>query len=77
MSEASRNLRTIFSFQGPLPEMAYLDPSFLLNVLVAESTYHAECAAFASRLEDARTVLLLSNLGLDEIWFVLLRIQAV
>jgi predicted nucleic acid-binding protein len=77
MSEASRKLRTMSSFQDTPPEIAYLDPSFLLNVLVAESTYHAECVAFASRLESARTVLVLSNLGLDEIWFVLLRVQAV
>jgi len=39
MSEASRNLRTMSSFQDTLPEIAYLDPSFLLNVLVAESTW--------------------------------------
>lgn len=77
MPEASTSQQTTFSFQDPPPELAYLDPSFLLNVLVAESTYHAECVAFAARLEAARTILVLSNLGLDEIWFVLLRIQAV
>jgi predicted nucleic acid-binding protein len=77
MPEVSRNRQTTFSFQDTPPEIAYLDPSFLLNVLVAESTYHAECVAFATRLEDACTILVLSNLGLDEIWFVLLRIQAV
>jgi len=65
------------SFQDEPPVIAYLDPSFLLNVLIADSTYHGECAAFATRLESARTILVLSNLGLDEIWFVLLRIQAV
>ena len=43
MPEASRRQPTIFSFQDDPPEIAYLDPSFLLNVLVAESTYHAEC----------------------------------
>jgi len=49
----------------------------LLNVLVAKSIYHAECVDFAKRLEDAGSILVLSNLGLDEIWFVLLRIQAI
>ena len=77
MPEASTNQRTTLSFQDCPPEIAYLDPSFLLNVLVADATYHAECVAFASRLEATRTVLVLSNLGLDEIWFVLLRIQAI
>ena len=77
MPEALKKQPTVFSFQGDPPEIAYLDPSFLLNVLVAESTYHAECVDFAKRLEDAETILVLSNLGLDEIWFVLLRIQAV
>lgn len=77
MPEASTSQQTTFSFQDTPPEIAYLDPSFLLNVLVAESTYHAECVAFAAQLEAARTILVLSNLGLDEIWFVLLRIQAI
>lgn len=54
MSEVSRNRRTMFSFQDTPPEIAYLDPSFLLNVLVAESAYHAECVAFATQLERAR-----------------------
>lgn len=77
MPEASKNQRTTFSFQNTPPEIAYLDPSFLLNVLLEDATYHAQCVAFARRLEEARSILLLSNLGLDEIWFVLLRIQAI
>ena len=77
MPEALKKQPTIFSFQDDPPEIAYLDASFLLNVLVAESTYHVECVDFAKRLEDAESILVLSNLGLDEIWFVLLRIQAV
>lgn len=77
MPEVSMRPSTIFSFQDKLPEIAYLDPSFLLNVLVADAVYHAECVAFAQRLEETGTILVLSNLGLDEVWFVLLRIQAV
>ena len=77
MPKASKRRPTVSSFQDDPPEIAYLDPSFLLNVLVAESTYHAECVDFAQRLESAKSILVLSNLGLDEIWFVLLRIQAV
>jgi len=68
---------TIFSFQDEVPEIAYLDPSFPFNVLVADASWHTECMAFAQRLEEAGTILVLSNLGLDEVWFVLLRVQAV
>lgn len=77
MPEALKKPRTVFSFQDALPEIAYLDTSFLLNVLVNESAFHAQCVEFAKRLEAAETILVLSNLGLDEIWFVLLRLQAV
>lgn len=77
MTEALRKQPTVFSFQEELPRIAYLDPSFLLNVLVAGANYHGECVDFAKRLENAGSILVLSNLGLDEIWFVLLRVQAV
>lgn len=77
MPEDSKKPRTVYSFQDAPPEIAYLDASFLLNVLVKESTFHTECAEFAKRLEAAGTFLILSNLGLDEIWFVLLRLLAV
>ena len=43
MPEASRRRPTIFSFQDDPPEIAYLDPSFLLNVLME----------YSSRLEEA------------------------
>ncbi len=77
MPEASKRQPTILSFHDAPPEIAYLDPAFLLNVLVTESTYHADCVAFAKRLEEAKALLALSNLGLDEVWFILLRLQAV
>jgi predicted nucleic acid-binding protein len=76
MPEATKKRPRIFDFQGVPPAIAYLDPSFLLNVLVSGASYQAECVAYAHRLEAAKTTLVLSNLGLDEIWFVLLRIQA-
>lgn len=66
----------IFSFDDDLPEVAYLDPSFLLNVLIADAVYHSACTAFSTRLEESDTILMLSNIGLDEVWFTLLRTQA-
>jgi predicted nucleic acid-binding protein len=68
---------TIHGFDEDAPEIAYLDPSFLINVLVVDARYHAECVAFAHQMRRAETILVLSNLGLDEVWFVLLRLQAV
>lgn len=76
MPEATKKQPRIFDFLAAPPAIAYLDPSFLLNVLVAGARYHAECVAYTHRLETAKTTLVLSNLGLDEVWFVLLRIQA-
>jgi len=77
MPVASTNPRTIYSFQDPPPDLAYLDASFILNLVVQESAFHNECLDFAKRLEAANSILVLSNLGLDETWFVLLRVQAV
>lgn len=77
MRGASKKRKTIYSFDADPPEIAYLDPSFLLNILVEDSVYHQECVDFAKRLEKARSILVLSNLGLDEIWFILLKLQAV
>jgi len=39
MPEASKNQRTTFSFQDTPPEIAYLDPSFLLNVLLEDTLF--------------------------------------
>jgi predicted nucleic acid-binding protein len=77
MPKVSKKQNYIFDFKSPPPDTAYLDPSFLLNILLKESRYHLECRNFAKKLKSKETLLLLSNLGLDEIWYILLRYEAV
>ncbi|MBI4785793.1 MAG: type II toxin-antitoxin system VapC family toxin [Chloroflexi bacterium] len=77
MPAVSTNPRATYSFQGAPPEIAYLDTSFVLNLVVKESAFHSECVNFAKQLKAAESLLVLSNLVLDEMWFVLLRLQAV
>jgi hypothetical protein len=42
MPEAPKKRPRAFDFQGDPPAIAYLDPSFLLNVLVSGASYHPE-----------------------------------
>lgn len=65
----------IFSFKETPPKVAYLDPSFCINVIIKEAKFHKECSEYSEKLEAYKTILLFSNLGLDEVWFVLLRFQ--
>lgn len=67
----------IFSFRSEPPKIAYIDPSFFLNLLVKDSRYFDECKGFAEKLEETKTILIMSNLGLDEIWYVLLKLLAI
>ena len=45
---------------------------YLLN-----SKYYNECKIFSEKLKANRTLLVMSNLGLDEIWYALLKIFAI
>ncbi len=67
----------IFSFKSEPPKVAYIDPSFFLNLLVKDSRYFNECKNFAEKLKERKTILIMSNLGLDEIWYVLLKLLAI
>ncbi len=67
----------IFSFKSEPPKVAYIDPSFFLNLLVKDSQYFSECKEFAEKLKERKTILIMSNLGLDEIWYVLLKLLAI
>jgi predicted nucleic acid-binding protein len=67
----------VFSFRSEPPQVAYVDPSFFLNLFIRDSAYFEECKGFAEKLEERKTVLIMSNLGLDEIWYVLLKLLAV
>ena len=42
MPEATKKRARVFDFRGDPPAIAYLDPSFLLNVLVSGASYHLE-----------------------------------
>jgi predicted nucleic acid-binding protein len=66
----------ILDFHHDLPEIAYGDPSFFVALLESGEQFHHECVAFSTRLQAAGSILLLSALGVDEIWFALLRIHA-
>lgn len=67
----------ICAFDSLPSRAAYIDPSFFLNVLVEEAKFHKECVEFKDKLKEYHTLLFLSNLGLDEIWYVLIKLQAV
>ncbi|MFQ5900947.1 MAG: type II toxin-antitoxin system VapC family toxin [Thermodesulfobacteriota bacterium] len=66
--------KRIFSFKDTPPKVAYIDPSFFVNYLVVDGRYHKECVSYSGKLEAHETILLLSNLGVDEIWFAILRV---
>jgi predicted nucleic acid-binding protein len=66
----------IFSFKSDPPKITYVDPSFFLNLFVKDSKYFEGCREFSEKLKEKKTILIVSNLGLDEIWYVLLRLLA-
>jgi len=70
-------LANVFSFKSESPNVAYVDPSFFLNLLVKDSKYFDECKEFAEKLKERKTILIMSNFGLDEIWYVLLKLLAI
>lgn len=67
---------TVHSFKEEPPSLAYVDPSFFINLLIKDSKYHEECKNFSKKLKDKQTILVGSNLGLDEIWYVILKVKA-
>ena len=67
----------VFDFDAPLPDIAYLDPSFLLNIIIEDAVFHEQCVSYKDKLKKHHTLLFLSNLGLDEIWHVLIKVQAI
>ena len=65
------------NFDAVPPEVAYCDPSFMINLVIEDSKYFNECKTFSEKLKANRTLLVMSNLGLDEIWYALLKIFAI
>lgn len=67
----------VHSFEKEPPKLAYVDPSFFVNLLVEDSKYFKECKKFSKKIQEKETILIASNLGLDEIWYALLKLLAV
>ncbi len=66
----------VHSFEEHPPKIAYIDPSFFINLMVKDSRFFEECKNYSQKLRRGKTVLVMSNLGLDEIWYVLLKLFA-
>lgn len=41
----------VFDFSNA-PEIAYLDSSFLLNILIEDSHFHKECKEYVEKLKE-------------------------
>ncbi len=67
----------VLDFKTEPPSIGYLDPSFLVNLILSDAKFHREVKDFAERLKEKGTILILSTLGLDEIWFALMKAFAI
>ena len=66
----------VFDCSAPLPDRLYWTSSFLVNVSFAAAKYHQPCADYYYRLKEAEAPVVLSNLALDETWYILLKLEA-
>jgi len=66
---------SIKNFDVEPPSLAYGDASFFVALLEENEQFHDECIAFSAKLETVKSIVVLSALGLDEIWYALLRIH--
>lgn len=64
----------IFHFESELPEVLYLDSSFIINFSIDGSKYFEDCVAFSKKLMNNEVTMITSNLTLDEIWYVFIRV---
>ncbi len=64
----------IFEFESELPEILYLDSSFIINFSIDGSKYFEDCVAFSKKLVDNKATMITSSLTLDEIWYVFIRV---
>lgn len=65
----------VIDFHAPLAPFLYWDANFIVNSIYPAGNWHAECAAFMTRLEESDTLSFVSTLALDEAWFTLLQLQ--
>lgn len=66
---------TVFDFAAFLPNRLYWDSSFLVNIAFVTAKFHKPCAAYYYRLKAERVPIILSNLALDEVWYILLKLE--
>lgn len=67
----------VLDFKAEPPTISYLDPSFLVNLLLSDAKFHREVRDYSKQLQEKGTILVLSSLGLDEIWFALMKAFAI
>lgn len=66
----------VFDFTTPpVPDRLYWDSSFLVNIAFAAAKFHTQCVAYYQRLKDEGVPVLISNLTLDETWYILLKLE--
>lgn len=67
----------ILSFDSEIPEIAYLDASFIIHFCVEGTKYHEQCSKFIRRLHKENVPLMISNLTLDEVWYALIKVSLI
>lgn len=66
---------TAFDFAASLPDRLYWDSSFLVNFAFTAAKFHKPCAAYYYRLKEEGVPVILSNLALDETWYILMKLE--
>lgn len=73
MKKVLKMRANILGFNAKLPEIIYLDSSFILNIAIDGAKYFRECADFMKRLEKENIPSAISSFSLDEVWYGLIR----
>ena len=55
-------------FSDKLPEIIYLDTSFMISVLFRNQTYHIQSLKFIERLQEEQPIIIFSELIKPEVW---------
>ena len=66
----------VFDFAAALPNRLYWDSSFLVNIAFAAAKFHKACTDYYYLLKEERVPVLVSNLTLDETWYILLKLES-
>ena len=55
-------LNNIHGFDEKPPKIAYVDPSFFINLMVKDSLFFEDCRDYSEKLKGGKTVLVMSNI---------------